>query len=225
MVPRAGSTHPALPTLPARCQGALQAGREVGHPRCSPGHPYPAPCQPREVAGIDPGGTQDGRSPQAGCKPCAQLAPSAPTSQGGPQGAAPTQVARHLVPCRTDTKSQGARAEPRGPASVGCCCLSRRARAPTAPLPSLPERPVGDGRRLGGHVEAPWHHRAPPGRMAPAARPVRGLIKDALIFQAGTSSPRPMVSSTDLITGAGLIGQFPGEACNKASGVEGAGRG
>jgi len=74
-------------------------------------------------------------------------------------------------------------------------------------------------------VEALWHHHAPPGLMAPAARPVRGLIKDALIFQAGTSNPGSMVSSMGLISDVGLIGLFPGEACNKGLKVERVGRG
>lgn len=47
--------------------------------------------------------------------------------------------------------------------------------------------------------------------MAPAARPVPGLVKDALIIQAGPSNPRSMASSTNLITDAGLIGQFLGK--------------
>lgn len=41
---------------------------------------------------------------------------------------------------------------------------------------------------------------------------------DALIFQTGTSNPGSVVSSMDLITDAGLIGQFPGKPVIKLQG-------
>lgn len=140
--------------------------------------------------------------------------------RGGSQGAAPTQGLSHRpAPLPAATKeTPTARKHVRG--DTGRCshrCLPHGSRAPLS-LPSVRKSRAGNGQQPGGHVEALWHPHGAPGQMAPAARPVPALITDALIFQTGTRNPGSVVSSMDLITDAGLIGQFPAKPVIKLQG-------
>lgn len=208
---------------PTRHQQAVPQGRGMGESpdnyHSSPPRGTPAPCPPSPApaslgscqdrsrtewsrpgwlgtAGREQEGFIDGTSSSLGC----------------PQGAAPTRNSVTALPpvsgSTEETPTLGAAptaASPMGP-------------EPPVSLPSVPKIPSGHGQEPPGHVEALWHPHGAPGQMAPAARPVPGLITDALIFQTGTSNPGSVVFSVDLITDAGLIGQFSGKPVIKLQG-------
>lgn len=144
-----------------------------------------------------------------------------PSSPGWSPGCSPRAGAQPL-PCALPVASPRRHPQPEGMSGVtqGAAPTADPPTGPEPPvsLPSLPKSPAGNGQEPAGHAEALWHPHGAPGQMAPAARPVPGLITNALIFQTGTSNPGSVVFSMDLITDAGLIGQFTGKPVIKLQG-------